>query len=76
MKILDVDNDKIYKCKKKSSTNSLYLRLSKKVKYVDLYMMNDAHFKILLDLSFLCSLEYTDFELRFYRIVDLKVIYI
>jgi hypothetical protein len=31
-------------------------------------------FKILLDLSFFCSPEYTNFELRFCRIVDLKII--
>jgi hypothetical protein len=63
---------------KNSSPNSLYLRLSKKDKYVDLGVMNRTYFQNLIfsDLSFSEAQNIPNFELRFYKLVDLNIIYI
>jgi hypothetical protein len=43
-KILDVDNNEIYLYAEESNPNSLYFRLSKNDKYVNLGVMNGAYF--------------------------------
>jgi hypothetical protein len=64
---------------KNSSSNSFYLRLNQQDKCVDLGEMNRCPFlklENLSDLSFFVSQNTPIFELRFYRLVDLNIIYI